>query len=330
MFNFSKFLFLIIFLKYKSNKTENISFVKKNLIIGAITNFNWQVVAPFFRSYQNAGFENCDCIMYVAKMSEETIEKIKSYGVIVYPILEKYLNLSIINYRWKLYEDYLNENDGKYKLVLTADLRDSIFQKNLFKLYENHKPFLGIAKEDLYLSESMNRQWLETAYGVDIAKSLRNKRIFCIGTLWGTVDKFKEASNMLWKKLGSEWSTKLNVIEQGVFNYLIYVEHFLSDYLVVSDNESGPVMTIGPTHYKYITFDSCDNILNEKGEVAAVVHQYERKPYITRKIVKKYCPEFNVDRSGIIYKTFNIISIYSLIIIIIFIYKFTKKKINLI
>ena len=75
----------------------------------------------------------------------------------------------------------------------------------------------------------MNKKWLETAYGVDVAKSLRNKRIFCIGTLWGTVDKFKEASNMLWKKLGSEWSTKLNVIEQGVFNYLIYVEHFLND-----------------------------------------------------------------------------------------------------
>ena len=135
---------------------------------------------------------------------------------------------------------------------------------------------------------------------------------------------------MLWKKLGSEWSTKLNVIEQGVFNYLIYVEHFLNDYLVVSDNESGPVMTIGPTYYKYITFDSYGNILNEKGEVAAVVHQYDRKPYITRKIVKKYCPEFNVDRSDIIYKNCNIINIYSLIIVIILIYKFKQKLINLI
>lgn len=54
--------------------------------------------------------------MYVAKILEETIEKIKSCGVIAYPILEKYLNLSIINYRWKLYEDYLNENDGKINL----------------------------------------------------------------------------------------------------------------------------------------------------------------------------------------------------------------------
>jgi hypothetical protein len=324
--NFSFILFLIIFLKYKANETENSNYKKKNLIIGAIRNYNWQIVAPFFRSYLNVGFKNCDCVMYVGNMLEETIEKIKECGVKVYPIPEKYSNLSLINYRWKLYEDYLNENNGKYKLVLTADLRDSIFQKDLFKLYENHKPFLGISKEDLYLSEGMNREWLETAYGVDVAKSLRNKRIFCVGTLWGTVDKFIEASDMLWKKLGSEWSVKLNVIEQSVFNYLIYVEHFLSDYLVISDNASGPVMTIGSTHYKYITFDSDDNILNEKGEVAAVVHQYERKPYVTRKIVNKYCPEFNVDRSDIIYKTFIIINIYSLIIIIIFIYKLTKKN----
>ena len=326
MVNFSIFLFLIIFFKYKSNETENSNFQKKNLIIGVIKNYNWKVVAPFFRSYQNVGFENCDCVMYVTNMSEETIEKLKSYGVIVLQIPEKFLNLSLINYRWKLYEDYLNENDGKYKLVLTADLRDSIFQKDLFKLYGNHKPFLGISKEDLYLSETMNREWLETAYGVDIAKSLRNKRIFCIGTLWGTEDKFKEASDMLWKKLGSEWSTKLKVIEQGVFNYLIYVEHFLNDYLVISDNVSGPVMTIGPTHNKYLSFDSDDNILNEKGEIAAVVHQYDRKPYVTRKIINKYCHEFNIDRSDIIYKTFIIINIYSLIIIIIFIYKFYRKK----
>ncbi len=327
MVNFSIFLFIIIFLKYKSNEneTENSSFVKKNLIIGTLKNYSWKTVAPFFRSFQKAGFENCDCVIYIANISEETIEKIKSCGAIVYQIPEKYLNFSLINYRWKLYEDYLNENDGKYKLVLTADIRDSIFQKDIFKLYENYKTFLGIAKEDLYLSEDMNREWLETAYGVDIAKSLRNKRIFCLGTLWGTVDKFKEASDMLWKKLNSKWSTKLKVADQSVFNYLIYAEHFLSDYLVLSDNERGPVMTIGPTHNKYITFDSYDNILNEKGEVASIVHQYERKPYITRKIYKKYCPDFNADRSDIIYKTFIIINIYSLIIIIIFIYKFTKK-----
>lgn len=324
--NFSLILFFIIFLKYKSNETENSNNIKKNLVIGAVRNYKWQIIAPFFRSYQSAGFENCDCVMYVGNMLEETIEKIKECGVKVYPIPEKYSNLSLINYRWKIYEDYLNENIGKYKLVLTADLRDSIFQKDLFKIYENHKPFLGISKEDLYLSEGMNSEWLENAYGVDVAKSLRNKRIFCVGTLWGTVDKFIEASDMLWKKLGSEWSVKLNVIEQSVFNYLIYVEHFLSDYLVESDNASGPVMTIGSTHYKYITFDSDDNILNEKGEVAAVVHQYERKPYVTKKIVNKYCPEFNVDNSEIIYKTYIIINIYSFIIIIIFIYKFIKLK----
>ena len=328
MMNFSFILFLIIFLKYKANETENSNYKKKNLIIGAIRNYNWQIVAPFFRSYLNVGFKNCDCVMYVGNMTEETIEKIKSCGVKVYQIPENYSHLSLNNYRWKLYGDYLNENNGKYKLVLTTDLKDSIFQKDLFKLYENHKPFLGISKEDLYLSEPMNREWLENAYGINVVRFLKNKRIICVGTLWGTADKFIEASNMLWEKLSSQWSVRLKVMEQAVFNYLIYVEHFLSDYLVISDNANGPVMTIGSTHYKYITFDSDDNILNEKGEVAAVVHQYERKPYVTRKVVNKYCPEFNADNSGIIIINYIIINIYSLIIIIIFIYKF-KKKINL-
>ena len=37
--------------------------------------------------------------------------------------------------------------------------------------------------------------------------------------------------------------------------------------------------------------DSDDNILNFKGEVAAVIHQYDRKPELVKKVKNKYCPE---------------------------------------
>ena len=64
--------------------------MKKNLLIGSITNYLWEDVAPFFKSFERAGFENCDCVMFVANMSNKTIEKIKSCGVIVQKIPDKF------------------------------------------------------------------------------------------------------------------------------------------------------------------------------------------------------------------------------------------------
>lgn len=163
---------------------------KKNLIIGTITNYNWKKVSLFFKSYEKAGFGNCDCVMFVGKMSQDTIDKIKSCGVIVYEIPNEFKNMDIIKCRWKIYENFLNDNKGKYNLVLSADSRDVIFQSDIFKLYQNGKSFLGVPLEDLSLSEEMNKKWLISAYGEKLYKTIENERIICLSIVWGTTDKF--------------------------------------------------------------------------------------------------------------------------------------------
>ena len=119
-------------------------------------------------------------------------------GIIVYSIPDKYKNLSIINFRWKIYEDYINENRDKFNLIFTADVRDVFFQKDVFKFYENKKSFLGVAIEDYFLTESMNKKWLIDAYGENLYKTIKNERIICVGTIWGTPDKFSQ----FWKLCG--------------------------------------------------------------------------------------------------------------------------------
>ena len=44
-------------------------------------------------------------------------------------------------------------------------------------------------------------------------------------------------------------------------------------------------MTIGLTKTDKLQFDSHDNLLNFNGEVAAVIHQYDRKPLVVSKII---------------------------------------------
>ena len=98
--------------------------------------YNWTVIEPFFNSFKNANFKNCDFIIFYDKITQFTINKIKSYGVIINEIPKEYEKKSIINCRWKIYEDFLKNNGYKYKLVFTADFRDVYFQKDVFKYYD--------------------------------------------------------------------------------------------------------------------------------------------------------------------------------------------------
>ena len=320
--------------KYKNNNLDinkKSNYNKKNLLIGAIEKYMWEDVALFFKSYMRAGFNNCDCVMFIRNMNSRTINKIKSCGVIVYNTPEEYKNMKIINYRWKIYEEFLKDKKDKYNLIFTADLRDVFFQKDIFKYYENYKPFLGVALEDGYLSNYYNKNWIINAYGEDIYKTLQNERIICVGTIWGSIDQFYQFSKIMNEILNSEWSLKKKVIEQSVCNYLIYHDKLFNECLIKSDNKDGYVMTIGMTNRTDIKFDSDNNLLNGNGKIAGVVHQYDRKEDIVKILINKFCPEIIFYR--IYYKILEILPIFFVLIVIIigvifFCKKFLRKKTN--
>jgi hypothetical protein len=126
---------------------------------------------------------------------------------------------------------------------------------------------------------------------------MKNERIICVGTVWGTPDKFLEFSKIMWERLGSEWSLRVNAVEQAVGNYLIYHDKMFNDCIIKSENKDGPVMTVALTKRYDINFDLNNNILNEKGEIVAVINQYDRKKDILEFVKKKY----SIDKNNTIY-----------------------------
>ena len=156
------FIIIIIFYynicKENNNNKNKINFNKKNLIIGSIQNYSLQRVLPFFKSLIYVHFDNCEIVMFIRNISSTLLYYLKSIGVIVYAIPEKYKKIPIINLRWKLYFDFLKTKKDKYKLVFHADVRDTFFQKNVFKYYENFTSFFGIAIEDGILNETRNKK----------------------------------------------------------------------------------------------------------------------------------------------------------------------------
>ena len=137
---------------------------KKNLIIGAIFKYSWKQLRNFFVSLIKAEFDNCDFVIFVGNVDNETKEKIKSFGVTVYDIPDKYplSKYKIHSLRFKLYEEYILKNIDKYNMIFTADTRDVIFQKDIFKFYENYpNSFLGIFYEEgKIINDWLNKKWI--------------------------------------------------------------------------------------------------------------------------------------------------------------------------
>ena len=290
----SKLILLLIFLNiFYTNEIEpgtdySHDSAKKNLIIGALTNYKWDKLSVFFNSLLMTKIENCDIVFFVGNMTKETTDKMQLYGIIMYPIPEKYMKESTINIRWKIAIDYLDSNPDKYKYVFTADTRDVFFQDDPFKYYNLTKSYLGIAIEDGDLNERVNKEWIINGYGKEKHNTIKNERIMCTGTVWGTVDKFYEFSKLMWNSLNTDWSKKNNINEQAVANYIIYYDKKFNDCLEKSYNDDGYIMTIGLTGKDKMIVDSNNIVYNRKGKKAAVVHQYDRHKYLIDKINEKY------------------------------------------
>lgn len=278
------------------DKKYNEIYPKKNVILGLIENYSFAKILPFFESLLKIKFEYCDIVMFVRYISPVIINYLSDIGVKVIMIPPIYKNVRAINIRWKMYADFLKDKINKYNLVFHTDIRDTIFQKDVFQYYKDYKPFLGVAIEDGTLENRINKLWITDYVGEERYKKISKERIICIGQLWGTIDKFLEFSNLFWIKLKES-----KAIEQGIYNYLIYNDKIFKDYIIKSDNY-GPIMTIGLTEANKIHLDVKNNILNFNNEIAAVVHQYDRNKDIVKIVINKFCPEL-----FIFYKNTNFI-----------------------
>ena len=317
--------------KYINNQNSNKALVtKKNLIIGVVKKYRWRTVRPFFKSFEAARFKNCDCVMFVAQLTKRTIKKIESCGVIIKNMPEEYIDMKTNKIRWKLYLDYINENAYKYNIILATDTRDVIFQQDIFKFYDSKTSFLGVAMEKNFLNETINRRWFIYAFGKDIYETVKNERIINGGTIMGTTNKFLLLANKVWEKVKYKpFHRKLH--DQVVVNYVIYIEKLFDDCLKKSENKDGKIITIGFIK-KNVSLDSEDNILNENGEIAALVHQYERVKLLKKKVRLKFCDEEKEDFSENLFKKestfiiFILVLIVTLIIIIVIISRYKNNS----
>ena len=272
---------------FNESNNDITKYKNKNLLLSIIVKYSWEKILPFLKSFIKINSRNCDIVFFVNQVTPEIISNLKSYGVIVHEIKEKLIgSYNIYKTRWKLYRDFLNDNKSKYNIVLSVDIRDTIFQKEFFSLYENYSSFIGFSYESATINKLIKKEDLINAVGIDNFKSIENKRTLNAGTVWATSNIFCEFADILYNKL-----LEYTILDQCLVNYLIYKENILNNATHIYSDEYGPVLTLGLTNKKTIKIDYDENILNYKGEIALIVHQYDRDPLLKKIMRKKFCPE---------------------------------------
>lgn len=238
---------------FQQTKTKN--YYKKNVILSIMVKYSWEKALPFLKSLIKVNLQNCDIVIFVGEIKNSIINNLKSFGIIVKKIPQTYKNFGIYNYRWKIYMDFLNENREKYEFVLSADIKDTIIQNDIFNLYQNYEKFLGLSYEASTLNEGVNKKWILETFGKEIHKKIRHEKIINAGIIWGKINEFFIFCQILWKNILIYPKT----VDQCIINYLIYIEHICKDYIFISDNY-GPVITIALTKRNFINLDSETNI----------------------------------------------------------------------
>ena len=258
----------------------------KNLIMGAAKGYGWDVLEPFVLSCM-MNCPNAELVFFVDDISDFTRDQLIRHGVTLIDIPAEYKEILIVNSRFKLYADFLEQFGANYSQVFLADTADVIFQSDVFAKFGGLKNFLGYATESddiggTKTGNNVNYNWLANCFGQEIAKGLCDKKIICAGTIIGIVDEIEIFCRIVWYMVRHHRKSNF---DQAVMNYLVYNKLLPIEQLIESDVHGGAILTNGLVSDKKIRGDK---ILRGDGEVPAVVHQYDRHEEFIRLVDKIY------------------------------------------
>lgn len=255
----------------------------KNLVMGVAKGYGWNDIEPFVNSFQK-NCNNADLVLFVDNPSKFTEDKLNRGGVRIEQIPENLKSMIIVCSRFIMYKNFIDAHP-EYEKIFCTDVRDVIFQGDLFSKYADNKNFLVYAKEaDLIKNDkgNYNQTWIRQLFGESEYQKIADKIIVCAGTIYGSrsgINIFLE--NMLkFITPKSNWGD-----DQATLNYLVHNKLLSIENLIASDVDTGEILTAGLIKNEKI---SDTNILRGNGEIPAVVHQYDRHEIFNQLVDKIY------------------------------------------
>jgi len=156
--------------------------------------------------------------------------------------------------------------------ILLSDTRDVVFQKNPATFLPSSG--LNVYEEDHNMrigTCNYNSKWILTGYGREVLKKLENAFISCAGVSCGDEKSMKIYLDRLCEEIRRIQPKSNLSLDQAAHNFLIRVELESK----IWNNDNGEVYTVGYVKRNTVKIKG-NKIINDNGEVPAVVHQWDR------------------------------------------------------
>ena len=256
-----------------------------NLIVGLAAGYHYGDVRPFLLSLEHNGYDG-HCVLFVSDTTRD-LDRMAEHATII--PLERPAGLEHLPYnavRYFLYLEYLKASADRYDHILISDVRDVVFQRDPFDFpwpqginctLEDRRMTLGQCPH--------NAQWIRGHQGEGVLQSVSDKPISCSGTTVADLDGMVRYLEILTAKLAPFTDgERMAGYDQGVHNVLVHTGGLPG--VTLHDN-FGPILTLGYTKGEP-PMDDTGHVLNESGERAVIVHQYDRKPNLFKTIRTHY------------------------------------------
>ncbi len=188
--------------------------------------------------------------------------------------------------RWEMFKRFIDAH-AEYDKIFVTDVRDVIFQGDIFASYAGYENFLVYAEEGYALKDDPahnNQNWLIRLFGENKYRKICDKPAICCGTVFGSREEMKIflAGMIEILKDDMQWGD-----DQAAMNYLVHNKLLPIENLVASNFMTGGILT---TVYcvDFSNSVSGDKILRGDGKVPAVVHQYDRHEKLTQLVDRLY------------------------------------------
>lgn len=244
----------------------------------------------FINSLKN--IPNKDLVIVTHDLQQNNLEKLLNKEAIIYSV-EAGEMYYLFRDRHLHFYNYLKDNGHKYDQVLVCDSRDVVFQSNPFewsKAKTNKEYFVALTAEGFNRSESGFACIEHFEFQRDVPmphlKNDNSQPVINAGVAIGTSRAIKNFEFLMFVTI---MKTIGRCTDQAALNYLM---HFLGNddqYLVSFPQDdylclTGEGIKIG----KVEPVLSNGQLINPKGELYCMIHQWDRINYLREEILAQY------------------------------------------
>lgn len=246
-----------------------------NTIIGTGFLYKIEDLLPFVESWKKYCHDTHLILLVEPECPQEKVSYLKESGVdIRYFTAARFIPSAIHNTRYFKYLDILLENQDKFDRVFLTDVRDVVFQGDVFAEISEPGLHCFMEDKDWTCDERFNKQILTLNYGKTIAAEFKDKRIICSGTTLGDTKDIIKYIIALMNQRDLKRMMEVGGIpdEQACHNFI-----FHNNMLPHKKQENGcGVATICLTSPDKIKILPDTRVSFYDNLVPAVVHQWDR------------------------------------------------------